>query len=356
MKDWENPKKVAENRLQAHVNLLPFPNEKTAISGDRDSTPYFKLLNGVWDFYLAETPAFVPDDFYKEEYNSIEWGKINVPANWQLEGYDYPHYTNTKYPFPVDPPRVPTENPTGLYRRDFYISEEWLNKEVFLHFEGVDSAFYFWINGEKVGFSKGSRIPAEFDISQYIRTGVNTIAVEVFRWSDGSYLEDQDMWWLSGIFRDVYLYATPKQYIYDYFVKTELDENYQDAVLKIETFLKNFESYTANVKLGLKLFDANGQLVMEQNSTVAELEANESSAIIEFEEKIENPEKWTAETPYLYTLLLILKDDNNSIIGIEKCNIGFRSVEIKNANLLVNGIPIMIKGVNRHDTHPELGR
>ncbi|MEJ6950723.1 beta-galactosidase, LacZ type [Natronospora cellulosivora (SeqCode)] len=355
MNDWENPGKVAENRLEAHVNLLPFPDEKTAVAGERGSSPWFKLLNGYWDFYLADTPSLVPDDFYEDDYETEDWSKIRVPSNWQLEAYDHPHYTNTMYPFPVDPPKVPTENPTGLYKREFFVSEDWLEMEVFLHFEGVDSAFYCWINGEKIGFSKGSRVPAEFDISKYLKSGLNTIAVEVFKWSDGSYLEDQDMWWLSGIFRDVYLYATPKQYIYDYFVKTELDDEYRDASLKIETLLRNYEEKNTQHQVEVKVFDESGEIVLNNETSIYDLDAN-SETLLEFEEKIDDPEKWTAESPYLYTLLLILKDEAGNIRGMERSKIGFRSVEIKDAKLLVNGVPIMIKGVNRHDFHPDTGR
>lgn len=355
MNNWENPELVHKNRLDAHVNLLPYQDEMSAIEGGRGLSPWFNLLNGVWKFKLIDSPLKTTNGFFRKEYADEEWDEIKVPSNWQLEGYDYPHYTNVNYPFPVDPPRVPTENPTGLYRRDFFLPKTWEDREIIIHFEGVDSAFYLWINGNKVGFSKGSRVPAEFDIKDYVKPGLNQITVEVFKWSDGSYLEDQDMWWLSGIFRDIYLYSVPHQYIYDYKVETILDNQYSAAELKIELLLKNCEDEDIEgFELEYKLLDRELKNVLN-NTTSVSIEGN-NQIELNIKEDISSSHKWSAEDPYLYTLLLILKDSEKNILGIERCQIGFRSVEIKNGKLLVNGTPIMIKGVNRHDTHPDLGR
>lgn len=358
MNDWENQKVVQKNRVNSHVNLIPFSDEEKAVSGERGNSPWFRLLNGVWQFKLVANPALVPDGFYDLDFEAKDWGNIKVPSNWQLEGYDYPHYTNVQFPFPADPPHVPTENPTGLYHRDFYINEDWDGKKVYIHFEGVDSAFYVWVNGNKIGYSQGSRVPAEFDISDFIHTGQNNIDVQVMKWSDGSYMEDQDMWWLSGIFRDVYLYATPEFQLFDYFVKTELDDQYKDAELKIETVLKNHSKQHKNGKFEIKLFDTNMKPVFKEKEITGkkiEVEPGEK-LVVNLERKINSPDKWTAETPNLYTLLLILKNEDNNIVAVEKCKIGFRDVKIKDGNLLINGVPIMIKGVNRHDIHPDTGR
>ncbi|MFW5985766.1 MAG: glycoside hydrolase family 2 TIM barrel-domain containing protein [Halanaerobiales bacterium] len=314
------------------------------------------MLNGVWKFTLVDNPVLVPEGFYRKEFDAGDWGNIKIPSNWQIEGYGHPHYTNIQYPFPVDPPRVPTENPTGLYRREFYIDEKWEDRKVYIHFEGVDSAFYVWVNGQQVGYSQGSRLPAEFEISEYVHNGQNTIAVQVMKWSDGSYMEDQDMWWLSGIFRDVYLYATPELQLFDYFIKTELDDRYNDALLQVEAVLKNHTGRQQNGSLEVKLYDTDMKSVFhERMDQKIDLNSGQEQ-VINLERKVKSPIKWTAETPNLYTLLLILKDEHNNNITVERCRVGFRSVEIKKGRLLVNGVPVMIKGVNHHDIHPDLGR
>jgi beta-galactosidase/beta-glucuronidase len=228
---------------------------------------------------------------------------------------------------------------------------------VFLRFEGVDSAFYVWVNGQKVGFSKGSRLPAEFDITPYVRCGKNVLAVQVYQWSDGSYLEDQDMWWLSGIFRDVYIYATPRTHIYDLTVVSELDAQYQDATLKLEHLIKNFgphdvEKYQLKIKL---LDDAHNEVLVQDAASCLTVSA-QSETLVRFSASVKNPRKWSAEDPYLYTLLISLYDDADNIVEVVTSKVGFRIVELKGGNLLVNGVPIMIKGVNRHDIHPDLGR
>ncbi len=210
LNEWENPKVLQRNRMCSRAYFIPYQDEASALIGQREASMRFKLLNGVWKFYYAGSPAEAPEGFYREDYDVTAWDNIQVPLNWQMAGYGRPHYTNVIYPFPVDPPRVPTENPTGCYRRDFYIPESWQGHQITLRFEGVDSAFHVWVNGNEVGYSQGSRLPSEFDITPWVRTGKNTLAVKVYQWSDGSYLEDQDMWWLSGIFRDVYLLARPK--------------------------------------------------------------------------------------------------------------------------------------------------
>ncbi|MFC1716490.1 beta-galactosidase subunit alpha [Candidatus Poribacteria bacterium] len=369
--DWENPKVFERNRTQARASFISYPDRESALSGERGHSPWFELLNGNWKFNYAENPDLAPADFFIEYFpedflmgcfdvthlDEEKWNDIQVPCSWQMQGYGRPHYTNVIYPFPTDPPHVPTENPTGSYRRKFFLSADWDDRQVFLRFEGVDSAFYVWVNGQEIGYSQGSRLTAEFDITSHLRNGVNTISVRVIQWSDGSYLEDQDMWWLSGIFRDVYLVATPETHVFDFRVRTELDAEYRNAVLKVRTVLKNHGKQVAsNYKIEAQLLDADQQPVLDQPmSSDVDIQAD-GEAIVDLEASVKNPEKWSAESPYLYSLLITLKDDQGNVLEVAPCNVGFRSVELKNGSMLVNGVPIMIKGVNRHDHHPDLGK
>ena len=350
--DWENPKVVERNKEPAHASLMPFPDEEKAFKGEREESPWFILLNGEWRFRLVPNPYSVPEGFFKEEFDVDEWDIIPVPSNWQMLGYDKPIYTNVVYPFHADPPRVPhDDNPVGLYRRSFEIPAEWKGRQVFLVFEGVDSAFYVWVNGELVGYSQGSRLPAEFNITPYIRIGENTLAVQVFRWSDGSYLEDQDMWRLSGIYRDVYLFSTPNVHVRDFFVRTELDEDYVDATFKVRVHVKNYSEQPAeNYRVEVKLLDAEGKPVFDRPLTqvIGRIKAK-NEVVLEFKQKVKNPCKWSAENPYLYTMLITLKDAQGDILEVESCKVGFRQIEVRDGQILVNGVPIVLKGVNRHE-------
>jgi len=357
MNDWENPKVFERNRLPARASFISYPDERSALTGERGRSPRFRLLNGNWKFHYAEAPALAPEGFFEESYDVSGWDDIQVPCSWQLLGYGRPHYTNVKYPFPVDPPRVPTENPTGSYRRSFFIPDGWSDHRIILRFEGVDSAFHVWVNGRQVGYSQGSRLPAEFDITRYIHPGDNVLAVRVYRWSDGSYLEDQDMWWLSGIFRNVYLMAVPRVHVFDLYARTEFDADYRDAVLKVRTILRNYSERAAErPRIELRLLDAELRPVLERSPSMEASIGAGGEVVLEQEMSVREPEKWSAERPYLYTLLTILRDEGGSILEVIPIRIGFRSVELKDGNMLVNGVPIMIKGVNRHDHHPDLGR
>ncbi|MDQ0338639.1 beta-galactosidase/evolved beta-galactosidase subunit alpha [Caldalkalibacillus uzonensis] len=356
-RDWENLEVLHKNRLPERSYYIPYKSETSALTYERGYAEGFKLLNGVWKFHYAESPQLAPAHFYEESFDTSEWDDLPVPANWQMHGYGKPHYTNVQYPFPIDPPHVPTENPTGSYRREFYIPKEWMDQQVFLRFEGVDSAFHVWINGQEVGYSQGSRVPSEFNVTPFIREGKNVIAVRVYQWSDASYIEDQDMWWLSGIFRDVYLLARPHVYIRDFFVRTYLDEYYDNAVLQLDAYITNsLNTAVSNYQLHVKLVNASYQTIV--NKTMIEnlnisgaIETKQTTKI-----PVENPEKWSAENPYLYHLLLTLKDENGQTVEVIPAKVGFRSVEIKDGVLLVNGVPIMLKGVNRHEHDPDLGR
>jgi beta-galactosidase len=242
--DWENPEVFGINKEPPHCTLMPYPDTRTALIGTRKASPYHKSLNGKWKFHWAPNPTDRPRDFFYPNYNIRNWDQIDVPGNWELQGYGIPIYTNVIYPFAPknpDPPHIPHEdNPVGSYRTEFTIPSGWKTRQVFLHFDGVRSAFYLWINGKKVGYSQGSRTPAEFNVTKYINDGKNVLAVEVYRYSDGSYLEDQDTWRLSGIFRDVYLFATPAVHLRDFFVRCDLDENYRDAELMITAKVHNY--------------------------------------------------------------------------------------------------------------------
>ncbi|MFC7322534.1 glycoside hydrolase family 2 TIM barrel-domain containing protein [Halobacillus campisalis] len=355
--DWENIKILHRNRKKERAHFVPFADENSALTFERKKSFSFKLLNGLWKFQYSESPHLAEEDFYKEEFKAWGWDDLYVPSSWQMHGYGKPSYTNVVYPFPVDPPFVPSENPTGSYVRDFWITTEWLNRQVSLRFEGVDSAFYVWVNGRQVGYSQGSRIPSEFDITSFIKEGKNYLAVQVYQWSDGTYIEDQDMWWLSGIFRDVYLLGVPKVHIEDYFVKTTFDENYNHATLEVETVVENSSpDDVTDYRIGYRLLDETGQeVVNDQGSWAVSIAAGSKETVVQ-SFLIDRPMKWSAEEPHLYRLLLSLKEYDANVKEVVPTNVGFRTVELKDGLFLVNGAAIKLKGVNRHDHHPELGR
>ncbi|MEK6794595.1 MAG: glycoside hydrolase family 2 TIM barrel-domain containing protein [Spirochaetota bacterium] len=354
MNDWENNAIAGINRMEPHTVLIPYDNEASALTRVKESSPYYLLLSGTWKFSYYANPLFVDERFSDAAFDASAWADMPVPSHWQLNGYGRPHYTNVNYPFPVDPPNVPTENPTGCYRRNFYVPASWQGRTIELTFNGVDSAFYVWVNGVKVGFSKGSRLVTQFDVTKYVKTGENVVAVEVFQWSDGTYLEDQDMWWLSGIFRDVYLIAQSTIDIHDVFVKTELDGKYENGTLRIEAAVKNATTASANVSLAAALFDDEGKRIAEAKESVSSGAGKDSPLVLSI--PVNAPKKWTAETPYLYALVLTLADSTGRTVCVKSMRTGFRVVEIKNANVLVNGRSIMVRGVNRHDSHPDKGR
>ncbi len=355
--DWENHTLLHINRLPPRADLLPYPDEESARKGTRGASPFFQLLNGTWKFDYQDAPALIDEDFPRPDFDDSDWDDLDVPSCWQMRGYGYPHYTNVVYPFPVDPPRVPTENPTGCYRRVFMLPSNWRGRRIVLSFRGVDSAFYVWVNGKQVGFSKGSRLPAEFDVTDVVRRGENVLAVQVMQWSDGSYLEDQDMWWLSGIFRDVYLVALPPVNVFDLFVRTELDGKYENAQLRVDATVPNFSSVAAKAhSLACTLLAPDGQAVLDQPlSSRFDVEPGQATTV-NLSTAVTKPLLWTAETPHLYTLLLTLRDQNEKVVEVKRLRIGFRKVEIKDGTIRVNGRHVIFRGVNRHDTHPDKGR
>jgi beta-galactosidase/beta-glucuronidase len=368
-RDWENPHLLARHREPAHATLVPFADIETALQGERGASPFFRLLNGRWQFQYAASPAEVPNGFEREAFAADDWASIPVPSNWQMLGYGKPNYSNVAYPYPVDPPRVPQENPVGLYRHTFHLPAGYPPKvgeedtsggrQLFLTFEGVNSAFYVWLNGQPVGYSQGSHMPSEFNVTPYARPGANLLAVQVFQWSDASYLEDQDMWRLSGIFRDVYLIRTPGTHVRDVRIRTRLAPAsgypaYRDAVLDLEATLRNSTREPADaLRLTASLFDPDGRPVAEQVlGDALRLNAGEESALAA-EIAVSNPRKWSAEEPSLYTLLIRLHGVGEEVV--ERFAVGFRQIEVAGSQVRLNGVPLVLKGVNRHDTHPDLG-
>ncbi len=359
LNDWENPKITGENKEPGHSTLLPYPDVETALKEAPAASPFYKSLNGKWKFYWVSKPADRPLNFYKANFDTKDWADIAVPGCWQLQGYDVPIYINAGYPFPKNPPYIDHSfNPVGSYRTTFTLPAGWKGREVFIHFDGVMSAFYLWINGRKVGYSEDSMTPAEFNITKYLRSGENILAAQVFRWCDGSYLEDQDAWRYSGIYRDVYLFSAPALHIRDFFAQSDFDENYANAALKVTVNAVNFSNgKIKGATVEAKLLDYQTQQVVSNFSATLRgpLKPGEEKQV-ELRANIKNPKKWSAEMPNLYILVISLKDSAGKIIETERCNFGFRKVEIKNGQLLVNGKAIYIKGVNRHEHDPNSGR
>ncbi|GEK89429.1 glycoside hydrolase family 2 TIM barrel-domain containing protein [Alkalibacterium putridalgicola] len=331
------------NRQPEHAYFFAYKDKESALSYDRSYSQGFTLLNGAWKFHYGRHPNDVDDDFFKKEFNDAAWESLHVPSHWEMKGYSKPHYTNVQYPFPVDPPHIPSDNPTGTYRKTFYLSE--VKERSVIRFEGVDSAFDLWLNGEYIGYSTGSRIAAEFDISDLLIEGHNTLAVKVYKWSAQSYLEDQDMWWLSGIFRDVYILSKETTGIKDYFVKTIFDKDYKDAELNLSL---DVTEATIGKDVKIELFDKNHDRVFEETVSL-------DKESVEFSKTVETPVKWSAEDPTLHHLLFTI-EDNGNVLEVVPQRIGFRQVELKDGLIKVNGQRILFKGVNRHEFHPEHGR
>ncbi|MCD8210939.1 MAG: DUF4981 domain-containing protein, partial [Prevotella sp.] len=372
---WENEHVLSINRQGARASFIPYFNEP----GDM-----MVSLDGKWKFSWTKTPEEQPQDFYKPSFDDTSWEEFQVPGDWEVNGYGTPIYCSSGYTFKIDPPFVMEEpkttytsyierNPTGCYRRTFTIPIEWKEKEVYIHFGSVSSAFYIWINGERVGYSQGAMEPAEFRLTPYLKQGENQISLQVFKYSDGSYLEDQDMWRIAGIHRSIYLYATPKIRIEDFGVRTELDDDYEDATLIIDPKLSVVAPQRGEgFHVEAELFDADGKAVLDsvlKADAVEILNLDHKAKIMNvrnpqrgypvwgwLKAKIKNPKKWTAETPYLYTLKISLVDSIGNAIEHIDTKVGFRRLEIKDGKFLVNGKQIRLRGVNRHEMDPTTGK
>uniref|UniRef100_UPI00345BC812 sugar-binding domain-containing protein n=1 Tax=uncultured Paraglaciecola sp. TaxID=1765024 RepID=UPI00345BC812 len=308
-RDWETPLSTQINNVKAHS---PLNGYKTSADALHKLNTGRQLLNGQWQFKLFAKPEAV-DDSFLEEHTPEPWHSIAVPSNWQLQGFDKPIYCNVKYPFPVNPPFVPSDNPTGCYRTEFSITQEQLTQGNHIIFDGVNSAFHLWCNGEWVGYSQDSRLPSEFDLQPFLIAGKNRIAVMVIRWSDGSYLEDQDMWWLSGIFRDVTLLTKPQAHIKDIFITPDLDACYRDATLAVKTTVDAPEHYQVSVQV----FDKNaiiGEAEIQSTDNKRVDEKGGWDDVVFQTIAIESPRKWTAETPNLYRCVVSLLDEQGEVV------------------------------------------
>ncbi|MFI3322841.1 MAG: glycoside hydrolase family 2 TIM barrel-domain containing protein, partial [Rikenellaceae bacterium] len=380
--DWENEHVFEINKLPARVASYSYESAADALEYNRETSRMFSL-NGDWKFKFVETTKERPTDFMATDFAGNGWDTIEVPSSWEMKGYGQPIYSNIIYPFtpnildsnlkfdwmgpqPPIPPFIYRENPVGSYFRDFEIPSDWNDESVILHFGGVSSAFYVWVNGQKVGYSQGSCLAAEFDVTKYLKPGKNRVAAQVFRWSDGSYLEDQDMWRLSGIYREVMLLAQPKISINDIHVRAELDENYKDGFIKIRPsiWMQGDAKELDGWKITAQLFDADGGEVFENELTSdvkkIYLERWPQRDIVKFgimESSVKAPQKWNNEAPYLYTLVLSMKNPSGETVEARSQKIGFRTVEFDKDNaLLINGKQTEIIGVNRHDHSPTNGK
>lgn len=368
--DWENPQNLSQGREDSRAFFVPFANREEALKGRREDSTCVMSLNGQWKFHWSPEPAKRPLDFMNPDTDVSAWAEIDVPSNWQMRGYGTPIYSNQAYTFVRDWPRVMSKpktkaeekyttpqtepNAVGSYRRDVELPADWAGQSVFIRFDGVDSFFYLYINGQKVGFSKDSRTAAVFDITKYVHPGKNVVAAEVYRYSDGSYLECQDMWRLSGIFRDVYLYTTPRTFIRDFFVHTDFaskdgNDDFTDSTLRVEMNVENRSSDRAVRTAEGELLDAAGNCVATLKSGQLDLMPEEDMAFT-LHTAVKNPALWSAEKPNLYRLILTLKDEKGNVTETISKKIGFRKVELKDGRFLVNGMPVKLKGVNRHES------
>ena len=357
----ENPELLGINKEPYHATLMPYANLQEALVARRHASSLCRSLNGPWKFNWVARPEKRPVDFYKSDYDVSAWKEIPVPSNWEVHGYGTPFYRNLGYTIKKDFPHVMSEpekwytsyeerNPVGSYRREFEVPAAWMGRRNFITFDGVDCAFFLWVNGEKVGFSVNSRNAAEFDLTKYLKSGKNMIAVEVYQYSSGTWLEDQDMFRLHGIFRNVTLWSAPQLHIRDFFVKTDLDKDYKDATLDVTAKIKNYNDKTAKAQiLTATVYDKDGNEIAKGSATGTSLKTNQEEAL-NIKIQVTNPVKWTAETPNLYTIVL-----TNSEGEYLSSKIGFRKIEIKGRIFTVNGVPIKLKGVNRHEHWSDVG-
>ena len=347
---WQNQKINQINREEAHATFIPYDKEAKVAVNDLSTSPFYKSLNGKWKFNLVNHPKLRPEGFYQPTFDDAKWDLIDVPSNWELKGYDYPIYTNITYPFPATPPTIQGDhNPVGSYRMQFDIPDSWKGKEIILHFGAAGSAYYVWVNGQRVGYSEDSKTPAEFIITKYLKGGKNLLAVQIFRWSDGSYLEDQDFFRMSGITRDVYLLAKNQVHLFDFRSTATLDEKYKNGIFKLELNVRNLGSERPLLNVEAKLVKE-GKSVFQYNSKLA---CQPNSNLLKFGGNLQNVVTWSCESPNLYQLIITLKDQKGNILETEGCKVGFRKVEIKNGNLCINGQKIYVKGVNMHE-HNEI--
>ncbi len=375
---WENQAVFGINKEPYHVKVIPFQDHASAVTLDLKKSTYYKSLNGTWKLFYVEKPELAPADFYKTDYDVTKWKDVIVPGSIELQGFGQPIFQNVTYPFDAkNPPLVGHDYlPVASYRTSFEVPADWDGRQVYLNFDGVESAFYLWINGKQVGYSENSYCPAEFDVTSFLKPGQNLIAVQVYRFSDGSYLEDQDFWRLSGIFRDVFIYSVPKVAISDFKYVTDFDQTYTNSTFSIDIQLKNKnvipvviekEKKKSKTKKGevavlpsykckISLIDpvTKAEIISDATSSVTTFA--DGKVAIKFAQQVKNPTKWNTENPFLYDLVITLLNEKNEILEILPSKVGFRKIEIIDGVLKVNGKRVIVRGVNRHEHDPNMGR
>ncbi len=352
--DWENQTLIDQNKEKPHATFMVYDRTDDVITDDYSRSPFHQSLNGTWKFRYADRAAERMLDFYRTDLNDNKWDNIPVPSNWEIQGFGIPIYTNIVYPFPKNPPFVGEDDPVGTYRKSFTVPDSWSGREVILQFGSISGCAFVYLNGQKIGMTKASKTAAEFDITPFLKKGENLLAVQVFRWHDGSYLEDQDFWRLSGIERDVFIYALPKLTIWDFFLKPDLDARYANGLFSAEVDLRQFAGNTVKSgTLSVDILDKNGKSVFTQQQKVTV--GAGAVPTVKFSGTVTNPLKWSAETPNLYHCILTLKDDKGALLALTGARIGFRKVEIKDAQLMINGVATLVHGVNRHEHHESTG-
>lgn len=351
---WENPAIFEINKEKPHVGFMLFDKQTDAVADDYQLSPWYQSLNGVWKFVYTDRYADRVKDFYSDKTDVSKWSDISVPSNWELKGFGIPIYSNIIYPHPKNPPFIGPDNPVGTYRREFVIADNWIDKEVLLNFGSITGCAFVYVNGQQVGMTKAAKTPAEFNITRFLHKGKNTLSVQVFRWHDGSYLEDQDFWRLTGIERDVYLYALPKLSIWDFFLKADLDSKYVNGIFNADISLRKFDKTgISKGSVSVAIIGNDGKTVFQQERKFTNTQDSIQSN--QFSGNVKNPLKWNAETPNLYDCVITLKDDQSGRTYYASAKIGFRKVEIRDAKLLVNGVATYVRGVNRHEHDDVVG-
>jgi beta-galactosidase/beta-glucuronidase len=357
IKDWENPQTPAHNRLPMHATCMPYPDEASALKREPDSSPWVLNLDGAWKFRWLPNPECLPENMADIVQDALTWDEIEVPGNWTLQGYDKPIYCNVKMPIPNTPPWVPKEeNPTGIYFRHVELPENWHGRRVIIQFNGVESFFYLRINEVLIGFSKDSRLPAAFDITDALHTGINSITAAVIRWSDGSFLEDQDHWRMAGIYRPVWLYSVPQTYLADVYAQPELDEECENGTLTVTARLAGDTQRAHGYRIEAQLYNQKGQPVFRDyiSGVFKPVDAQPDQVVLT--KSLSYPHKWSHETPYLYTAVVRLCDPTGEPIQYSSHRIGFRSIRIRDRQMLINGCAVYIRGVNRHEHDETRGK
>ena len=359
--EWNNNPEIFQlNRRQPTADHMPFDTEDKALAHEKEASPRYLSLSGDWDFHWSKNPSEKRADFFKVDADVTDFKPIKVPSHWQLEGYDYPQYSNTTYPWveheDIKPPFAPTNyNPVGQYRKTISLPDAFTTEPVYLRLEGVESAFYLWVNGDLVGYSEDTFTASEFDLTPYLVAGENVFALEVYRWSDASWLEDQDFWRLSGIFRDLYLYRVPLVHIDNYFVRASLDDQYCDGELAVDVTIRNYTDEPQTVDVLVNLYDDTNKRVLSKPLRQTVTVASDYQTVT-LTQAVEKPLKWSAEAPHLYPVSISLLDQAGQVYTAEATKIGFRTFELKDGLMKINGERIVFKGVNRHEFHYNVGR